>query len=234
MIYHDYSYDQLEAFADELNKRYNPKRLIAAEQVDVFDIVDMLGARLAFDYLTPDRSCLGATTFKDGSLWIWPGDPYTKGMLPEKKFYRARTIIIDTDLDSSKTEQDRFIENHTVMHECFHFDKHQASFKHNGAHLTKAGALNYSQQTYDRKSAIYKIERQADYAAAAFLMPRQAVKNTFYEIFHARPGDPPSPFGYSTKPKIKEMGRLFGVNQTPMEFRLKDLGLLSKRFNSSL
>lgn len=231
MIYYDYSYDQLETFADELNKRYDPRRLTQPRDVDVFDIVDMLGARLAIDYLSPDRSLLGATTYKDGTLWIWPGNPYVSGMLPEKRFYHAGTIIIDADLDSSTNEQDVFVENYTVMHECFHFDKHQASFKHCGAHIYE---LHKSKDNIDKKSALYKLERQADYAAAAFLMPREAVKNAFCEIFHVDKGHRPIPFGYETKPFIKELASLFQVNYSPMEFRLKDLGLLSKQFNAYL
>ena len=232
MIYHDYSYDQLETFAEELNKKYDPRRLTQPQDVDVYDIVDMLGARLAIDYLTPDRSYLGATTYKDGTLWIWPGNPYVTGMLPEKKFYRAGTIIIDTDLDSSTQEQDVFVKNYTVMHECFHFDKHQASFKHSGAHVYES--LYKSKNKVDRFSALYKLERQADYAAAAFLMPKEAVTNSFCEIFHVDKDHGPIPFGYETKPLIKELATLFQVNYSPMEFRLKDLGLLSKRFNSYL
>ncbi len=231
MIYPDYSYDQLETFAEELNKRYDPRRLTQPQNVDVFDIVDMLGARLAIDYLTPDRSHLGATTYKDGLLWIWPGNPYVSGMLPEKKFYHAGTIIIDADLDSSTDKQDVFMENYTVMHECFHFDKHQDFFKHSGPHVYE---LHNSKYEVDKNSALYKLERQADYASAAFLMPREAVRNAFCEIFHVDKDQGPIPFGYETKPLIKELASLFQVNYSPMEFRLKDLGLLSKRFNSYL
>jgi len=90
LIYQSYSYEQLEAFAEELNKKYDPRRLTQPRDVDVFDIVDMLGARIAIDYLSPDRSYLGATTFIDGSLWIWPGNPFTKDMLPMKKVLSCR------------------------------------------------------------------------------------------------------------------------------------------------
>ena len=231
MIYHDYSYEQLETFAEELNKRYDPRRLTQPRNVDVFDIVDMLGARLAIDYLTPDRSHLGATTYKDGTLWIWPGNPYVSEMLPERKFYRAGTIIIDTDLDSSTNKQDVFMENYTVMHECFHFDKHQAMFEHSGTHIYELHKSNYD---VGKNHALYKLERQADYAAAAFLMPKEAVQNVFCEMFHVDRGCGPIPFGYKTKPSIKELATLFQVNYSPMEYRLKDLGLLSKQFNSRL
>lgn len=226
MIYHNYSFDQLEDFADELNTQYNPKRLTEPMTADVFDIVDLLGARLAIDYLSPDRSYLGATIFRDGCLWIWPSNPYHKGMKPERKLYRAGTIIIDTDLDSSTSEQDLFAKNYTVMHECFHFAKHQASFKH-CAHYSKS-IHDYGKQQSDHNSALYKIERQADYAAAAFLMPRQAVINAFRERCK---GDIPFPFCYEMKPFIKELGQMFGVNYSPMVYRLQDLGLIEKQFD---
>lgn len=232
MIYHDYSFEQLELLADKLNSKIDPKRLKRPRSIDVFDVVDFLGARIAIEYLTPDRSILGATTFKDGVCWIWPNNPYVSGMVPEYKFFRAGTIIIDADLDNSSLEQDIYAENYTIMHECFHFDKHQASFKHSGTHVYES--LQKSKYTVDKNSAQYKLERQADYAAAAFLMPREAVRYVFFDTFNVDESDCPIPFGYNTKPLIKDMAKLFQVNYSPMEFRLKDLGLLSKRFDSNL
>ncbi len=227
MIYYDYSYSQIQAFADNLNKRYNPERLTKAMPVDVFDIVDLLGARLAIDYLSPDRTYLGATTFADGALWIWPGNPFTSDMLPEKKSYKKGTIIIDADLDGSDTQQDRFTENYTVIHECFHFSKHEPCFRHH-AHLSK-NADTYLKGQNQPNSALNKIERQANYAAAAFLMPREAIKNVFQEHFT---GEGPLPFCYDTKPTIKAIGEHFGVNYSPCVYRLQELGLLEKQFNS--
>jgi hypothetical protein len=65
-------------------------------------------------------------------------------------------------------------------------------------------------------------------------MPREAVRNAFYEVFHVDKGHGPIPFGYETKPFIKELASLFRVNYSPMEFRLKDLRLLSRQFNAYL
>ena len=130
MFYRRYSHAQLEELADGLNRRYQAERLKKPSQIDVYDIVDLLGARLAFEYLSPDRTYLGATTFSDGLLYVWPGNPYVKGMMPAKKMFYGGTIIIDRDLNESLEEQDHFTENFTVIHECFHHAKHQASFKH--------------------------------------------------------------------------------------------------------
>ena len=227
MIYFNYSSSQLEALADDLNRRYDESRLTVPKQVDVYDIVDMFGARLAFEYLSPDRTYLGATIFRPGTLYIWPGNPYVKGMMPEKKFFYGGTIIIDRDLNESETEQDRFAENFTVMHECFHFDKHQASFKHSG-HMSRS-FNGYKQKQLDKSSALYKIERQANYSAAAFLMPREAVIAAAKELL-GYDGMHRLSFGYHNKERIKEAGRLFGVNYSPMCCRLQEMDILEYNF----
>lgn len=228
MIYYDYSHSQIQYFADELNKRYNPERLTKAMPVDVFDIVDLLGARLAIDYLSPDRTYLGATTFADGTLWIWPGNPFTSDMRPEKKSYKKGTIIIDADLDTGDSQQDRFTKNYTVIHECFHFSKHEPCFRHH-AHLSKS-ADDYRKGQSQTNSALYKIERQANYAAAAFLMPEDAIKNAFREYCSGEP----FPFCYDVKSIIREIGEQFGVNYTPVVYRLQELGLLEQHFDSQI
>ena len=226
MIYKRYSCSQLEAMADDLNKKYDSRRLKKPMAVDVYDIVDLLGARIAFEYLSPDRTYLGATIFRDGTIYIWPGNPYKKGMMPEKKFFYAGTIIIDRDLSESDSEQDHFVENYTVMHECFHFDKHEVSFKHS-CHLSKSMS-EYNKSSLDKNSALYKIERQADYAAAAFLMPREATYRAAREMLGYR--GKTLDFGYRIKDDIKEMGKVFGVNYTPMLYRLQELKIVDEEF----
>lgn len=231
MIYHNYSFTQLEAFSDELNRRYDTTRLTTPKQADVYDIVDLLGARIAFEYLSPDRTYLGATLFRPGTLYVWPSNPFVAGMMPELKYFRDGTIIIDRDLNEGISEQDRFTENFTVMHECFHFDKHQKSFRHAG-HLSRSFS-GYEQNQNDKSSALYYIERQANYAAAAFLMPREAVKVAAKEVLHYD-GQHRLAFCYDIKPKIKEVGRLFGVNYSPMTYRLQELEILDWNFNSRI
>lgn len=229
MIYHDYSCSQLEAMADGLNRRYDSSRLTQPKSVDVYDLVDMLGARIAFEYLSPDRTYLGATLFKPGLLYVWPGNPYKKGMEPEEKMFYGGTIIIDRNLNESKTEQDQFAENFTVMHECFHFDKHQAEFKH-VAHLSMS-FTSYSKKQSNKKNALYHIERQANYAAAAFLMPRDAVMYTAKKMLGYREGGQRITYCSKTRNTVKKMGMLFGVNCSPMAYRLQEIGVLDYEYN---
>ena len=227
MIYHRLSNAQLEELANGLNQRFAPERLKTPSQVDVYDIVDLLGARLAFEYLSPDRTYLGATIFRDGMMYVWPGNPFVKGMEPSEKAFYAGTIIIDRDLTESSDEQDHFSENFTVIHECFHHSRHKASFKH-GGHLSRS-LSEYGKKQSDDKDALFWIEHQANYAAAAFLMPRSAVENGARRWLHYR--GTPLPYGYGIKDDIKELGRKFGVNYTPMAYRLQKLGILDNTFN---
>lgn len=221
MDYCAYSNRELELIADDLNRRYDATRLTKPKTVDVYDVIDMVGARIAIDYLTPDRSVLGATVLKTSEVYVWPGSPYFTGMLPRLRMYRKGTIIIDRSLNESKLEQDRFVENFTAIHECFHVTRHMGLDLDDCIYETAPAS---SSRLPEKGTVRYRLERQADYAAAAFLMPREAVCKAAEEVFGVRGM---VSFCRAVKPQIKELGRLFGVNGTPMEYRLQELGLLS-------
>ena len=228
MFYHHcYSHAQLEELADNLNRRYDAERLKRPARIDVYDVVDLLGARLAFEYLSPDRTYLGATIFRNGSLYVWPGNPYVKNMMPKEKLFYGGTIIIDRDLNESTKEQDRFSENFTVIHECFHYAKHQSSFRQSG-HMSRSFS-DYGKKQVDKKDALFWIEHQANYSAAAFLMPRNAVEYGARHLLHYR--GKPLPFGFDIKDDIKELGNRFGVNYSPIVYRLQTLNILKSKFD---
>ena len=227
MIIRHYTHAQLENLANDLNQRYDARRLKTPSQIDVYDIVDLLGARLSFEYLSPDRTILGATVFRDALLPVWPGNPYVDGMMPtEKRFYKG-TIIIDRSLNESTKKRDTFSENFTVMHECFHFKRHSQYFQNNGYVLTRF--TEYALKQKDNTDSLSRIEHQANYAAAAFLMPSAAVEYGARRWLQYR--RTPLPFGYGIKDDIKELGYRFGVNYTPMVYRLQNLGILTEDFN---
>ena len=196
-------------------------------RIDVYDVVDLLGARLAFEYLSPDRTYLGATIFRNGSLYVWPGNPYVKNMMPKEKLFYGGTIIIDRDLSESTKEQDRFSENFTVIHECFHYAKHQSSLRQSG-HMSRSFS-DYGKKQVDKKDALFWIEHQANYSAAAFLMPRNAVEYGARHLLHYR--GKPLPFGFDIKDDIKELGNRFGVNYSPIVYRLQTLNILKSKFD---
>ena len=214
-----YSHEELEEFANSLNKRYGARRLIRASEIDPYDLIDLVGARLSLQYISPDNSYIGATVFDDMELPMWPEKPYYTGLLPKYVFFHENTIIVDKDLAEGKTEQDRYRFSFTVAHECFHLCKHRYYFQE-GKHYSSGGYNKYG--LGDNENELDKIEAQANYAAAAFLMPRGVV-GRLARVMLGYKGERIA-FGYPIKEAISEMGRKFGVNYTPMVYRLQNLG----------
>ncbi len=229
MSYISYSSSQIAFLANSLNRRYNKERLRTPMPADVYDVTDLLGARIAVDYLTPDRSILGMTLFKPKTLWVWPDGNYIKGMLPIKRTYNENTILLDRSLGESGIEEDRYIENFTAMHEAFHFCRHKAFFCD-----AKSDSTVYTnlEKSNSKMQKLKWIEGQADYAAAAFLMPREAIFNAAREYLDYD-GRHILKFGYRTKEKIKQIRHLFGVNYSPLVYRLQKLGILERYFDSN-
>ena len=209
-------------WADSLIKRHNAKRFEEPHKVDPYDLIDIIGARLSIDYLTPTREYLGATVFQDSCLWIWPDVPYFTGMLPMKKFYHKNTIIIDKDLAESDVNMDKKITNYTFVHEAMHFENHESK-------ITKG-----YHKCQNSKSGKNPIEQEADYGAALFWMPKNAVLNVFREEFKIKNGPSfPLPFCYDTKPTIQKMAKIFDVNYSPMVYRLQELELIERNWGKT-
>ncbi len=224
-----YSHEKMEEFANELNKEYGARRLIRPSEIDPYDLVDLVGARLSFQYISPDNSYIGATVFEDMVLPVWPERPYYDGLKPEFKFFHKNTIIVDKDLAEATTKQDRYRYNFTVVHECFHLRKHRYYFQ-NGAHRSTGGYRKYGLE--ETKSELDKIEEQANYMTAAFLMPRGATLRLARTMLGYR-GET-IPFGYPIKENLSIMASRFGVNYTPMVYRLQALEILDEYFDPTL
>lgn len=219
----------IEEKAENINKVYDAKRLIMPTIIDIYDLADAIGARLVFDYISPDQTFLGATVFQTGYIWVWPGNPYTKGMKPKKQFFYENTIIIDRGLEESKVEIDCNIENFTVAHEAFHFFYHKDFFG-DGCHMSRP--ITHYREEIVNNDVLGRIEVEANYGAAAFLMPREVVYKTARRMLGYK--NKRLAFGYPIKDDIKEMGRLFGVNYSPMVYRLQKLDILDSYFDASL
>ena len=165
MKYFEYSQSQLEHKANELIERHDKERLVKAKNIDVYDIVDLIGM----------------TAFHDVLMWSWPSNHYEEGMYPERVKVDKGTVVIDRALQENGNIGR---ENFTVIHECFHQILHPRCFNNRGADYTKMcthkSFRNHAERVRNM-TAIDIIEYQANYSAAAFLMPRVAVFNTFGE-----------------------------------------------------
>ena len=229
MIYYQYSPSQLESKAIELTQGFDKDRLVRPKPIDVYDVVDYIGCTPDWVFLTPNQSYLGMTAYSDGYWWAWPEPFYQKGMLPTKIDVSAGTILIDRTISEG---DNRGNENFTVIHECFHQILHPRCFRNKAANYQHfCQKKDFRAETGNRKSmtAIERIEAQANYCAAAFLMPKSAVENIFMDRMQLSE-IPFSPIKINWKidTVIKEMAALFNVNYSPMKYRLQTINLLSR------
>ncbi len=65
MIYYNLSKTQLEAIADKLNYEFDSERLEIPKPLDPYDLVDHIGAKTDWIYITPTQSVLGLVAFDD-------------------------------------------------------------------------------------------------------------------------------------------------------------------------
>lgn len=220
MIYYRYSDQQLESKAEELLQRFDPERLYKAKPIDVYAVVEKcLGVPYDWKYLTPDQSILGMTLFKAGYLWVWPKPYYEEGMLPYKAEYEANTILIDSTLTES---EQRGPENFTVMHETFHQVLHRRCFLHCNPDYTHASSKAALTGQRRGMTALDINERQANFCAATFLMPRQLLTDTFRKLYPSGMISLESDGAYRI---IKVLSEDFSVSPFAMKYRLQYLHL---------
>ncbi len=228
MRYYDYSQTQLEEKARELTEKFDKERLVKPKELDVYDVVEFIGAIPDWLYLTPAQAYLGATVFNDSYWWAWPDSHYVKGMIPTMVPVKAGTILIDRTVNEG---DNRGVENFTVMHECFHFMLHKKCFrskKNHYQHYCKKEDFKAVQHEKRPMGGIEITEYQANYCAAAFLMPKDAVTKIFLERLGMK-AFPISPVKVTAKVDavISEMAEMFSVNYSPMKYRLQALKLIS-------
>lgn len=221
MRYKEYSKRQLETHANLLNAEFDEERLRKAKPIDVYDVLDFIKAEIDWKYLSTDQSILGATIFCDGILPIFEKsdtsfiDSYIK--------VNAGTIIIDCGIEESPNIGRK---NFTVMHEAFHFLYHKKSFiKRNGG-LKKVLTTEVFRPYEEKKrgmTAMEILEWQANYMAAAFLIPQKALLNEMHNIYPEMMNESwILPFHVQEK-EIRELSELFSVSYQTMNYRIKSL-----------
>ena len=226
MIYYNLSKTQLEERADKLNREFDPERLEIPKPFDPYDLIDHIGARTEWIYITPTQSVLGMVAFGDMYWYAWDYPYYKKGMIPQKIFVPKGTILIDrTVVDSGEEERERFI----VTHECFHYLLHPRCFRKSDGMGQYCRKENFNPWGRERKqmTALEIIEYQANYCAAAFQMPRTAVRQAFVASIKMK-GIPEKPLRFERwiNPHISKLAKAFGVNFNPMKYRLQQLNLI--------
>lgn len=178
MIHYNLSPAQLEEHAECLLRQFDDERLKRTKPIDPYAVIEKcLDVPYDWKYITPDQSILGATAFRAGTTWVWPKPYYEDGMMPEKIYLDKGTILIDSTLTES---EDRGPENFTVMHEVFHQVLHKTCFTHCNPdyfHTTSSDTLRACSDKRRHMTSLEICEYQANFCAAAFLMPRKLVRS---------------------------------------------------------
>lgn len=222
MQYTEYSKSQLEEFADKLNKDFDSERLKKAKPIDVYDVVDFVRADIDWKNISTDRSILGATIFGDCIMPVFEkkNDDWVKKYIKVS----AGTIIIDSKVEEDANKGRR---NFTVMHEVFHFLYHKKSFTDTSVGL-KSLLEKEIFRCYEEKkrgmTPLEILEWQANYMAAAFLIPKSALKNelNIKEEVETRDIDNLK----LDKEEIRDLATKFSVSCETMLYRLKGLKII--------
>lgn len=216
MRYKEYSKTQLEELANDLNRSFDITRLEKAKPIDVYDVVEFVGADIDWKYLSEDETLLGATVFCDGLFPVF--EKQDGKFISNLILVNEGTIIIDIRVEESANIGRK---NFTVMHEVFHYLHHKKSFTRRNGGLKKVLETEVFRSYEEKKkgmTAIEILEWQANYMAAAFLLPKSALINEINE----------SNFIVLEDLEIKELAKKFSVSYQTMIYRLQSLEILRK------
>lgn len=229
MFYLDYDLSQLIRIAEDKLCAFDKERLTIPKPLDAFDFIEFdngLGLKTDPQRLTPNLSIWGLTAFNDGHWWVWPED----SEMPKKHPVKKGTILIDDRLllpDASVGWR-----NFTLLHEGFHWVLHPRVFqKQEVVYQRHCDRSSVSARIGNKKPSLTGIqitEWQANCAAAAFLMPREAVTIAFCEVLKV-PMSKSLPIQW-TLPidcKVNNIADMFSASYTAMKYRLIDLGLVT-------
>lgn len=223
MRYKEYSKSQLEELANELNRSFDSSRLEMAKSIDVYDVVEFVGADIDWKYLSIDGSILGATVFCDGCFPVF--EKQEGEFVSNIISVNEGTILIDIRVDED-TNIGR--KNFTVIHEVFHFLHHKKSFTKRNGGFKKVLETEVFRSYEEKKkgmSAIEILEWQANYMAAAFLVPKSALVNEIKSISKITDN---INFISLKDFEIKELAKKFSVSYQTMIYRLQGLEILRK------
>lgn len=226
MRYKEYSKSQLEDLANDLNISFDIDRLKKAKPIDVYDVVEFVGADIDWKYLSVDGSVLGATVFCDGLFPVF--EKQDGEFVPKIIFVNKGTIIVDIRVDEGDNIGRK---NFTVMHEVFHFLHHKKSFTKRNGGLKKILETEVFRSYEEKKkgmTAIEILEWQANYMAAAFLVPKSALINEIKTVSDISIDIDNTNIISLKDIEIKELTKRFSVSHQTMIYRLQSLGILRK------
>jgi len=165
------TYEALDEYAERVIRDAMPENLNRAIPLDVDEFLEFyLKVLVEYKRLSLDGKVLGLTAFDDGLVKVIDESKNEWTALR----VRAGTVIVDNSLLEEKQEPRlRF----TLMHEASHWLLHAKAFsvKSESVFAAKEGKADYSPSRKE-KSDRDRMERQADFLAAALLIPRPSLR----------------------------------------------------------
>jgi hypothetical protein len=223
-------YYKISKIIDEITFYFDPERLKIPKKFDPFDLIEFcLNLEIDPQRLTRDYSILGGTAFNDGLLEIWPENSENPKIHPVKK----GTILIDDRLLSPDANIGR--RNFTLLHEAAHWILHSSFFAQNNLDyilcygLKKTGVRD--ENLLNNLKIIQTLERQANMAAANFLMPTNAVKFAVRKIMGITYSYKiPIERNFGIDNQIREIADMFDASYQAMTYRLINLGYVKNNY----
>lgn len=210
-----YTKKMLEEIAQHhLYKSGNIFNLLAPAPLDVERFAEYyLGLNFDYAKLSMDGSTLGCICFNDGLLEVYKEDG-NSGYIKTKK----GTIIIDSQAEKNSIPART---NFTIMHECAHWILHREYYQ-------KVSKFDFEKFVYVSDKTRIKMtsdeikEWQANYLAAALLMPKDVVIEKLKWLLGVKNLDKL----IVSQPIISEMAKSFNVSKQAMNIRLKNLNII--------
>jgi len=234
------SYEALDEYAEVIISDYAPERLIIPAPIDVLDFIEnYLGLDIVYYDLCYGSKVIGFTAFQDGFIRVFDKRTSLNGIVP----VHAGTVIIDKSLNGKRNIR-RF--RFTGMHEGSHWLLHKKAFEKNNSFgnigafdikylAAKMGRTDYSRSKLDTTDQD-RMERQADFLAAALLMPLSALRIAYCTFFKGI-GERPRVIFRSRNPKddnmikqlVKYISDTFNVSNRAALIRLEKLNAVIDR-----
>jgi len=181
------TYDALDEYAVKVINDAAPELLERPSVLDVEWFIEYyLGMQIEYKRLSYSRQILGMTAFNTGLVQVI--DEFSGKNAPLDVV--EGTVIIDPILMEKRNAARR---RFTFMHEGAHWLLHRPAFSANnplgspGVYenqylAAKEGRIDYSRCQTERTDS-ERIERQADFLAAALLMPLPTLRMAFKDFF---------------------------------------------------
>lgn len=227
--YKMYNKKQLQAKAEELLQQYRDNMSqTKSKDFDVYQVIEKClrvddDKTNEYDWkrLSCDGSILGTTAFQAGYIDVYEDRDGNPTDTPRQLWVERGTILIERSL-SERGPVGR--ENFTVMHEVFHWILHQKFFtprRHSVTLANRIDKFSPKRPHKEFKTPLERVEWQANYAAACFLMPEREVCNAFNRGYAITKGR----FASNTliKDLIKLLAEGFHVTTEAMCYRVQEL-----------